>query len=395
MQREQRRSVTVFLLGAFLGAATAPAAYGQGGEGVPVLADVDMVYNVCLQRCEENSVYRMALESCLETCAELRRDFPLLDKKYSSPEKCARDMAAVDLNRDLLAREAAADCSDRSLHIHKRQGCREAVAAFYESSTTEMVCSRQPFPLASAPAAPAGPVASDSVVVLPAGQRSPARQGASPPVPPLEAGSVLYDTPKYQTPEEVAKTLRRARSKAGAASKAAPKVPAVSVARDKPSASAPAAPAAARAQAAPASPLPAAAPARPDPAQSAPAGAENPPAPPDRPARVPAVSVPAAPGETVPPAAPAAAPAQAAPASPLPTAAPARPDPAQSAPAGQPTPSSAPVAASRMPLSQLLRIPSNSSASEDEQNGESAAHLLPPTPSMLKQHAPTPPTLRP
>jgi hypothetical protein len=476
-----RRHIPGLLLGFFLGLAAAPPAWAEPqrdriGNDAPVLASVDAIYGICLSQCAESSVYRMEWESCERTCADLRRNFPFLDEAYDSYERCARDMDNLDLNRDVLAQKAADACMRTSTHIHKRQGCRAAVAVFYKNATTEQVCLRQPSSLAagsplpppvplaaSPPAVPdrsAGDVpqsagsAADMTSAPPAGQQTVSGKESSPAAPLLVSGPLLRDTPKYQTPEEVAKTRRRGKGTAGPPApavkrpEAATPPAAPTEKRTEASASAPPAAPTIRQPETPTPPdtpavkqpeaptvTPPAAPIAPAPAPPGAASA------PDAPASLPG---PAAPAEVPPPQAPAVlsvpevrtppatpppgveetsgptppaidAPAPPAPEAPLPRpetsiAPPATPpsgatvperplpesrQPAQPAPpTGQGAPSSDPSAApSRMPLSRLLQIPPSSETDPPQETG-SAATLLPPTPSMLKQHEPTPPTLR-
>ncbi|MDR2076332.1 MAG: hypothetical protein LBP61_05300 [Desulfovibrio sp.] len=447
-----RHHISGFLLGVFLGMAAAPpSAWAEPqrdriGNDAPVLASVDSLYALCLAQCAETSVYRMELESCERACADLRRNFPFLDEGYSSYDRCARDMDTLDLNRDVLARRAAKECARASSHIHKRQGCRNAVDFFYKNASTEQICLRRPFaagsgpvplaPPASAPVSPASPQPAPSSAAgaalppdlsPPAGQKTASAKAASAAAPILVSGPLLQDTPKYQTPEEVAKTRRRSKGKSPAAapgSRAAGKSlpsaqggtppaqetraaqsapaanreavpPAISTAKPPEGAkssrpiSVPAAPL--PPAAAPAPPGPEVSPARP-PAQDSVTRPETAAAPLPAAPLPPVTDAPAPPGPEVSPARPPAA-SLSGPLSP-PSAAPAVSPQPEQPPSPAESPSPAPPANSpRMPLSRLLQIPPSQEPSPQE--ADSATTLLPPTPSMLKQHDPTPPTLRP
>lgn len=200
----------------------------------------DVPFEACLRHCRKVSVYDASLDSCERTCAAARRDSSYGKGGYSSYESCVKDMRKVELKRDLLIADGQEECQDASPHLHKRYGCREAVSAYYSALTAGNMCvsyakPAQPYPGTAQPYAEPAPVS----VPQGAGSTGPAASGtAAPGLVPLPMGATAgtreraqaaslppqdaVDTPKYQSPEEVAKTRRKGKGGAASSARAAP-----------------------------------------------------------------------------------------------------------------------------------------------------------------------------
>lgn len=155
------------------------------GNTAPVIANVEPLYQACLNRCyEQGALASYTRNGCLETCNELRRDFPWLDKGFSDYQSCEKLMDNLDLNRDKVIKERKELCERDYTHLHDVQGCRDAIDVFYENATLENVCGGAYTP---------HPRTVSQTAVLPA--PLPARQ--EPVFPPL-----VRDTPKYSYPKK-------------------------------------------------------------------------------------------------------------------------------------------------------------------------------------------------
>ncbi len=296
----------------------------------PILADISLAYEACLERCnEQSSLGALTREGCFKGCAESRRRVEFRDKVFTSRQECFDALYAVELNRDLIIEDHQAWCKKQWSHLYKRRGCEDAVAVFYAHITAPEVCGGSNAPYASSRPADVG--------VTPLGSAPGAAQPASPPTPavqpapsvtvvPAPDGGYLQDTPKYQTTPAKKPTKKKSSpsAKAKKPTQAAPKAPQKDTpapdAREKDTAVSP--PAAA--QSAPGQ----AAPARATPPQS-PAPVQPAAAP-----RVPAATQPSTPPAvptSTPPATPAGQPQPVAPA-PAPTPQQAEPAPEQTGP---------------------------------------------------------------
>lgn len=149
------------------------------GNNSQVMADVEPLLQACLSMCEEPGDLRgRTRKACANACYDLRREFPFLDKGYSSYEQCAKDMDNLDLNRDTIIAQYQARCPEGYETSLQRQACKDAAEAFYTAARTEKVC-RSGSALASPVAKPA------------------AEPGVYAPAPARPLGPIIYDTPKY------------------------------------------------------------------------------------------------------------------------------------------------------------------------------------------------------
>ena len=132
---------TFLLAIAAIGAVVAcsPSRHRVGNQAM-LVANADKPYAACLDHCRQISKYDITLEACERACNDARKDFPYLDKSYSSYERCAKDMDNLDLNRLDIVSEAQQSCEDQYEHLHKRYGCKEGVAAYYNAATMSNVC---------------------------------------------------------------------------------------------------------------------------------------------------------------------------------------------------------------------------------------------------------------
>lgn len=441
--------LAVLAAGAVVLAGCSPSRHRVGNQAL-IVGNADRPYAACLRHCRQISRYDVTLAACERACNDARKSFPYRDKGYWSYERCARDMDNLDLNRLDLVAEAQAECERTYEHLHKRHGCKEAFAAYYNAATIETVCggytarvvapqtAQTPLvsapmtqgadprvtPLAPAPAYQPAPVyqpapapayqstPTPAYLPAPAPGRAPAASVRPAPV----VGPALSSQPVAAPPKAPAPSLKSpATSAPGRSGQTRPGSPAPVTVKGSPSAHsgkkgtprAPApkgAPASSARLAAPAS-APAPAQQTVPPSEPAPTPVPVAPQPAPAPAVVPAPQSPSAPATTpapVPAAGQAAAPAQQT----QQTATPAAPQPApvpapQSSPVPATTPAPVPVAGqAEAPAQQAVPPSASVPASANTEGGASAqqpssSSITPPLPSMLKQKESLPATMPP
>ncbi len=206
-----------------------------------ILANTDVMFEACMQRCNQNTELGMLTrKGCVKGCDEMRRTFTLRKKKFKKNEDCVAAADSIELSRDLLIEKYQEWCLDTYTHIHYRKGCKDAVTTFYNAATKNNMCSkvgRSPlqdyaYTPKVTPLAPPQQTYSAS----PTYQSSGASYNLPQPSPsavhnnPALAKAVttpVFDTPKRQTPEAEARTLRKPQPSTSKKAVTSAKAPAV------------------------------------------------------------------------------------------------------------------------------------------------------------------------
>ncbi len=188
---------------------TLPATHSWAGTYQTIIANTEVMYEACMRRCaRQDALGNLTRNGCLASCAETRREFPLNKKSYSSYEKCAEDYARIEVMRDQIIAEAQEECLELTPHVHKRQGCKDAITTFYNAATEANVCGRR--------------VNDGEGYIAPIPASPPMTAQLAPTPAPM-----LEDTPKYQstakkkTGKKKAATTKKATQKSVAAKKKA------------------------------------------------------------------------------------------------------------------------------------------------------------------------------
>ncbi len=200
----------------------------------PVRADLRAAYDACLARCNENSsLGAVTREGCFKGCAEVRRRVNLRDEDFASRQECSDALREVDINRDLYIEDMRRWCDSQWEHLHKRKGCYDAVAVFYNNLTEASVCGggyAQPPNYTQAQQYDRATGATATPIhAAPAVQPAP----AAPAYSAAATTPYLQDTPKYQknyrsgkkaaaAPAGAGKSGSKPAAKAGSAAKGKP-----------------------------------------------------------------------------------------------------------------------------------------------------------------------------
>ncbi len=204
------RPVTRLLL---LCAAVVPAlcligAPAWAGKYFDIVTNTQVLFDACMRRCDRtDALGNLTRNGCVKGCEEMRRTFPLRAKKYRDLGDCLEAYAKLEVDRDEIIEDNQEWCIDEYRHLHKRQGCKDAVTTFYKAATAENMCGARSG-AANAPATGVTPLPPPAPLATP----------ASPPP------TMLMDTPKVQqsAPKAVRKT-GTSKPKAAPAAPAKPK----------------------------------------------------------------------------------------------------------------------------------------------------------------------------